>query len=66
MTADVMFMEYFYFITYFLIVASTLNLMAYTKSKTSLFDFNDNQVYRAIYFPAFFLMLLIVMIAKFY
>jgi hypothetical protein len=65
-TADVMFMEYFYFITYFLIVASTLNLMAYTKSKTSLFDFNDNQVYRAIYFPAFFLMLLIVMIAKFY
>lgn len=65
-TADVMFMEYFYFITYFLIVASTLNLMFYTKSKTSAFDFNDNQIYRAIYFPTFFLLLLIVMIVKFY
>jgi len=65
-TADVIFMEYFYFATYFMIVASTLNLMAYTKNRTSLFDFHDNQIYRAIYFPVFFIILLIVMLLKFY
>lgn len=65
-TADLIFMEYFYFTTYVLIVLSTLNLMAYTKSKTSLFDHNDNQIYRAVYFPIFFTTILIVMLMKFY
>ncbi|RKQ69187.1 cache domain-containing protein [Litorimonas taeanensis] len=65
-TADVIFMEYFYFATYFMIVASTLNLMFYTKNKTSLFDFNDNQIYRAVYFPIFFAILLTAMLVKFY
>ncbi len=65
-TADLIFMEYIYFTTYILIVLSTLNLMAYTKSKTSLFDFNENQIYRVVYFPIFFTAILVVMLAKFY
>lgn len=65
-TAELTFMEYFYFITYLLIIFSTLNLMAYTKSRTTLFDYNDNQIYRVVYLPFFFLLVLIVMLAKFY
>ena len=65
-TADLIFIEYFYFITYLMIVLSTLNLITYTKNRTNLFDYNDNQLYRAVYFPLFFLMVLIVMLTKFY
>ena len=65
-TADLIFMEYFYFATYLMIILSTFNLISYTKSQTSLFDFNDNQIYRAIYFPIFLTILFIVMLIKFY
>ena len=65
-TADLMFMEYFYFITYAAIILSTFNLISYTKSTVSFFDYNNNQIFRVCYFPAFFLVLLIVMLIKFY
>ncbi len=65
-TADLIFIEYFYFTTYLMIVLSTLNLVAYTKNKTKVFDYNENQIYRAIYFPLCFALILIVMLAKFY
>ncbi len=65
-TADLIFIEYFYFITYLMIVLSTLNLVIYTKDKSKIFDYNGNQLYRAIYFPLFFSLVLIVMLVKFY
>ena len=65
-TADLIFIEYFYFITYLMIILSTFNLISYTKNRTGIFDFNDNQIYRTIYFPFFFALLLIVMLIKFY
>lgn len=65
-TADLMFMEYFYFITYAAIILSTFNLITYTKSTVSFFDYNDNQLFRVCYFPAFFVILLIAMLIKFY
>ena len=65
-TADLIFIEYFYFITYLMVILSTANLIAYTRSKTSLFDYNENQIYRALYFPFFFTLILIVMLYKFY
>jgi len=65
-TADLMFMEYFYFITYAAIILSTFNLITYTKSTVSFFDYNNNQIFRVCYFPAFFMILLIVMLIKFY
>ena len=52
-TADLIFIEYFYFITYLMIVLSTLNLVVYTKNKAKIFDYNENQLYRTIYFPLF-------------
>lgn len=65
-TADLIFIEYFYFATYLMVILSTANLIAYTKSKTSTFDFNENQLYRAAYFPIFLTLILVVMLAKFY
>ena len=43
-TADLIFIEYFYFITYLMIVLSTLNLVVYTKNKAKIFDYNENQL----------------------
>lgn len=65
-TADLIFIEYFYFATYLMIILSTANLIAYTKSRTSLFDYNENQLYRAAYFPIFFMIILVAMLWKFY
>ena len=65
-TADLIFIEYFYFTTYLMIVLSTLNLVIYTKNKAKFFDYNENQIYRTIYFPLFLTLILIVMLSKFY
>ena len=65
-TPDLIYIEYFYFATYMMIILSTANLIAYTKSQTSLFDFNDNQIYRTIYFPLFLSVMLGISLWKFY
>ena len=65
-TPDLIYIEYFYFATYMMIILSTANLIAYTKSQTSLFDFNDNQIYRTIYFPLFLSVMLAISLWKFY
>lgn len=65
-TADLIYLEYFYFIAYFLLVSATANLITYTKDKSRIFDFNDNQVFKAIYFPTFFFLVLVVTLVKFY
>ncbi len=65
-TADLIYLEYFYFIAYFVLVSSTANLITYTKDKSKIFDFNDNQIFKASYFPAFFFIMLVVTLAKFY
>lgn len=65
-TDELIFMEYFYFITYGAALASTFNLMTYTKSRSAVFDYNENQLYRAGYFPTFLALVLTVMLTKFY
>lgn len=65
-TADLIYMEYFYFTAYFMLIVSTFNLITYTKDKSPIFDFNENQIFKAIYFPIFFLILLVVTLLKFY
>lgn len=65
-TADLIYMEYFYFITYFMIILSTWNLITYAKNKAPIFDFNENQIFKACYFPFFFLCVLAVTLVKFY
>lgn len=65
-TPDLIYIEYFYFTTYLMIILSTANLIAYTKSQTSLFDFNENQIYRTVYFPIFLAIILVITLWKFY
>ena len=65
-TADLIYMEYFYFITYIILILSTLNLMVYTKSTSPAFDYNENQIYKAVYFPLFLLMVLMITLLRFY
>jgi len=65
-TADLIYMEYFYFVTYMMIILSTWNLITYAKIKATIFDYNDNQLFKAFYFPFFFLCILIITLSKFY
>ena len=65
-TADLIYMEYFYFIAYLMIILATFNLITYAKNKSPMFDFNENQIFKAAYFPLFFIVLLIVTLNKFY
>ena len=65
-TGELIYLEYFYFITYAMVLLTTFNLIAYTLNKTKLFDFNENQVFKAIYFPLFFFAVLVVTLVKFY
>jgi len=65
-TADLIYMEYFYFVTYLMIILSTWNLITYAKSKAPIFDFNENQIFKAAYFPFFFLCILAITLFKFY
>ncbi|MDY7393613.1 cache domain-containing protein [Aureibaculum sp. 2210JD6-5] len=65
-TADLIYMEYFYFVTYIMIMLSTWNLITYAKNKAPIFDYNENQLFQASYFPVFFLCILIITLVKFY
>ncbi len=65
-TADLIYIEYFYFITYLLIVVSTYNLVTYAKPGSKIFDFNNNQIFKAVFFPLFCLLILFITLAKFY
>ena len=65
-TADLIYIEYFYFATYALIVLATYNLVTYSKPKSTIFNFNENQVFKALFFPLFYVMILIVTLVKFY
>ena len=65
-TADLIYMEYFYFVAYFMLILTTLNLITYTKDKSKIFDFNDNQVFKACFSPILFLIILVITLMKFY
>lgn len=65
-TADLIYIEYFYFMAYFMLILSTFNLIIYSKNKSLIFDFNENQLFKAIFFPLFLLISLIVTLLKFY
>ena len=65
-TTELIYMEYFYFITYIMIVLSTHNLIMYTRPNTSIFDYKNNLVVKAIFWPTFLILVLIVSLFLFY
>ena len=65
-TADLIYIEFFYFATYLLIVWTTFNLLTYAKAKHSIFDFYDNLISKATFFPIFYILILFITLYKFY
>lgn len=65
-TADLIYMEYFYFTAYFMLILATFNLITYAKDKSAVFDYNNNQIFKALFFPIFLFIILIVTLLKFY
>lgn len=65
-TAELMYIEYFYFVTYFMIVLSTFNLITYAKDKSAIFDYEENLLFKSSYFPVYMLAILILTLFKFY
>ena len=65
-TADMMYMEYFYFLSYIMLVLSTFNLIVYTKDKSGIFDYKENLFAKSTFFPLFFLLVLALTLWRFY
>jgi len=65
-SSELVYIEYFYVATYAMIMLSTFNLITYTMDKSPVFDFNQNQLFRAAYFPLFFAAILVVSLWKLY
>ena len=65
-TAELIYMEYYYFIAYGMIIATTYNLVVYTKESHALFDYKNNLIAQIIFWPLFLLIALSVTLLKFY
>lgn len=65
-TADLIYIEFFYFFSYLMLILATFNMITYTKDRSAIFDYNENQLFKAIFFPLFFILILGVTLQKFY
>jgi len=65
-TADLTYIEYFYFISYAMLILATYNMVAYSKNKVALFDYEDNLLFKAGFFPILFLATLGFTLFQFY
>ena len=66
MTADLVYMEYFYFAAYAMIIVATYNLITYTRRPHRWFDYKDNLVMKTTFWPIFLLCMLVMTLVKFY
>lgn len=65
-TAELIYMEYFYFVTYVMIILSTYNLITYSRDKNHLFDYKENLIVKTTFWPVFLMMILIITLLMFY
>lgn len=65
-TSDLIYMEYFYFVTYVIIILATYNLITFSRIPNKLFDYEDNLIVKATFFPLFLLMVLAITLFNFY
>lgn len=65
-TADLIYMEYFYFVTYIMIILSTFNLITYSRTSNRLFDYENNLIVKATFWPVFLVLVLIITLFKFH
>lgn len=65
-TAELIYMEYFYFVTYIMILISTYNLITYSRGPHRIFSYKDNLIVKATFWPIFLLMMLVITFFMFY
>ncbi|RMB63364.1 hypothetical protein EAX61_02940 [Dokdonia sinensis] len=65
-TAELIYMEYFYFVTYVMILISTYNLIAYSRGPHKIFSYKNNLIVKATFWPIFLVMILIITLLMFY
>lgn len=65
-TADLTYIEYFYFTTYFILILATFNLITYSKKNSSLFDYKNNLLFKNVFFPLIFFVTLLFTLWQFY
>lgn len=65
-TAELIYMEYFYFATYTMIILSTYNLIIYSRPKESWFDAKNNLLVKTTFWPLFLFMILLITLITFY
>ena len=63
---DIFYLEYYYFITYVLILFVTLNYVHFTKTPVGLLRYRDNLIAKLTYWPAAMLAVLVVTLLHFY
>lgn len=66
LTADLVYMEYFYFVAYIMIILATYNLITYTRTTSKLFDYKKNLIVKSTFWPTFLFLVLIITLIKFY
>lgn len=65
-TPELMYIEYFYLISYLMVTFSTYNLITFTREPNRVFDYQDNLFMRILFWPIFGIAILAVTLAKFY
>lgn len=66
-TAQLMYMEYFYFISYMMLILSVYNLILYTRREGVLFfDYRDNLIVKLSFWPLFLFIVYVFTLINFY
>ena len=63
---DIFYLEYYYFVTYAMILFVAMNYVHFTKTPTRLLRFRDNLVAKVIYWPGSMLAILVLTLLEFY
>lgn len=66
LTEELVYIENFYFISYIMIIAATYNIIAYSHQSLRLFNYKNNLIFKAMYWPLYLFALLIITLVKFY
>ncbi|MEE8527627.1 MAG: cache domain-containing protein [Gammaproteobacteria bacterium] len=65
-TRDIFYLEYYYFVTYAMILFVTMNYVHFTKTPIRLLQYRDNFIAKVIYWPVSQLALLVLTLREFY
>lgn len=66
-TPQLMYLEYFYFVSYFMLIASVFNLISFTRKDDVLFfDYKNNLIAKISFWPLYLFIIYIITVITFY